>query len=134
MKDSNKRRLCFHATEKEYWSKIDFARSNRREMTPAEKALWKQIRKQQIDGHRFRRQHIITKYIVDFVCLKKRLIVEVDGGYHHEGDQPERDEKRRAELLEKGFDMIRFTNEQVLGDMPSVLKALRARLNGTTES
>ncbi|TCZ74722.1 endonuclease domain-containing protein [Flaviaesturariibacter aridisoli] len=131
MKDETRRRLCFHASEEQYWRKINFARSNRRAMTPAESALWQRVRKRQLGGHKFRRQHIIGRYIVDFVCLEQKLVLEVNGGYHLEGDQPQRDAERSSDLRDSGFTVLDFTNEEVLTDMPSVLARIAAQLGVT---
>ena len=72
-------------------------------------------------GEHFRRQHVILDYIPDFVCLSKQLIIEIDGGYHLEGEQPQRDEERTEELMRQGFRVLRFTNDEVIGDIDSVL-------------
>ena len=69
----------------------------------------------------FRRQHIIYDYIVDFVCLDRALVVEVDGAYHAEREQTEDDEVRTAHLEQIGFRVIRFKNEDVLYNIDSVL-------------
>ena len=71
---------------------------------------------------KFRRQHIIDEFIVDFVCLEKNLIIEVDGGYHNTDEQKEADALRTQILTEIGFHVIRFKNEQVIGDIDYVLK------------
>ena len=72
-------------------------------------------------GFQFRRQHAIEHYIVDFVCLRAWLVVEVDGGIHHEAGQAEYDGGRTHALQECGFLVLRFTNEAVLTELPRVL-------------
>lgn len=104
------------------------AKSNRRYMTPAESVLWEALREKQL-GVRFRRQHPIEGYIPDFVCLRKRLVVEIDGGYHFVGDQPVSDEERTFYLNQKGFEVIRFTNEEVFGNIDIVLDKIKDVLN-----
>ena len=88
------------------------ARMMRRNPTEAEYVLWKYIRNNQL-GYRFRRQQILDDYIVDFVCLEKKLIIEVDGKYHNDGEQREFDAMRQNKLQSEGYRMIRFTNEEV---------------------
>ena len=88
------------------------ARRMRNNPTEAEAVLWKYIRNNQL-RYRFRRQQIIDDYIVDFVCLDKKLIIEVDGKYHSDGEQREFDAMRQNKLLSKGYRIIRFTNEEV---------------------
>ena len=104
-----------------------FARENRKKQTPAELYLWEYLRQEQL-GVNFRRQHIIYDYIVDFVCLDKMLVVEVDGAYHAERKQVEDDEVRTAHLEQIGFRVIRFKNEEVLFDIEGVLKKIRNEL------
>lgn len=74
--------------------------------------LWDEISKNRF-GLKFRRQHIIGIYIADFVCLKYRLVIEVDGGYHSQSDQQASDALRTKALNDAGFKVIRFTNEEV---------------------
>lgn len=98
----------------------DFARENRKNMTEAESVLWNSLRNKSL-GVKFLRQHIIGDYIVDFVCQETGLIIEVDGGYHSEPCQKEDDETRTKYLESKGFKVIRFTNEEILFNIESVI-------------
>lgn len=93
------------------------AKSLRKRPTDAERFLWKYLRANQIDGLKFRRQEPIGKYIVDFVCYEKRLIVEVDGGQH----SSDRDEGRDAWLNSQGFKVQRFWNHEVLQNIEGVV-------------
>jgi very-short-patch-repair endonuclease len=95
------------------------------EMTDAEKFLWKHLKTKQL-GAKFRRQHIVDRYIPDFICLRSKLIIEVDGGIHK--FKKEYDEGRTAELNDLGYRVIRFTNEQVLNDIDSVLHSITSIL------
>ena len=97
-------------------------------MTKAESVLWECLRGTQL-GFQFRRQHPIYGYIPDFVCLKKRLVVEVDGGYHFVGNQPLSDEERTRYLKQYGFDVIRFTNDEVLTNIELVIKKIQQAMN-----
>ncbi len=95
--------------------------------TEAESALWEMLRRKNL-GDKFRRQHIIDEFIVDFVCLTKNLIIEVDGAYHNDPDVAESD-KLRTEILENsGYRVIRFTNEEVLVDTDNVLDKIKSAL------
>ena len=98
----------------------DFARENRKNMTEAESVLWNSLRNKSLDV-KFLRQHIIGDYIVDFVCQETGLIIEVDGGYHSEPCQKEDDETRTRYLESNGFKVIRFTNEEILFNIESVI-------------
>ena len=91
-------------------------------MTDAERFLWKYIRKRQLGGHKFRRQHPIGNYIVDFVCLKKNLIIELDGGQHL--NNIEYDTIRTQYLKLKGFKVVRFWNNQVFNETEGVLETI----------
>ena len=75
-----------------------------------------------MDGNRFRRQHPLGDFIVDFICIEKRLIVEVDGGQH--ADQTEKDSKRTAWLIGQGFEVLRFWNNEVLNDVEAVKRKI----------
>jgi guanylate kinase len=105
-----------------------FSKDNRRYMTPAESALWEILRGKNL-GFRFRRQHPIGDYIPDFVCLPKRLVIEVDGGYHFIGNQQLSDEERTQYLNRRGFDVLRFTNEEVIGDTNNVINQITMVMN-----
>ena len=101
-----------------------FAKENRQNMNVAERYLWDHLRDYQHTYH-FRRQHIIGDYIVDFVSLEYKLVIEVDGGYHAERQQMEDDARRTENLNHLGFDVVRFTNEEVLFDTGKTLERLR---------
>ncbi len=107
---------------------LDFAKQNRKEPTEAEDALWQELRGKKLDA-KFRRQHPISDFIVDFVSLKNNLVIEVDGGYHQTKKQQEHDAYRTWMLNENGFRVIRFTNKEVLGDMDKVLGVVRGYLS-----
>jgi|WetSurMetagenome_2_1015567.scaffolds.fasta_scaffold726902_1 very-short-patch-repair endonuclease len=87
------------------------ARELRKNLTPAEQKLWQHLRRGQIDGLHWRKQHAVGTYIVDFFCAKAKLVVEIDGDSH--ADQIEYDEARTAYLNELGYTVIRFTNREV---------------------
>ncbi len=95
--------------------------------TEAESALWELLRGKSI-GEKFRRQHIIGEYIVDFVCLKHQLVIEVDGGYHLTPEQQEQDRLRTEELQKLGYREIRFTNEEVLFAPEAVVAKISSAL------
>ena len=106
----------------------EYAKKNKKYSTEAERALWEALRGNNMGVH-FRRQHPIDCYIADFVCLEKMLIVEVDGGYHSERDQQEDDEERTKYLNVLGYRVVRFTNEEVFGDMNRVLHTINMCIN-----
>jgi len=105
------------------------ARELRKEMTPAEKKLWQVLRGTQLDGLYFRRQHAIGSYIVDFICTQAKLIIEVDGSSHLEQEEYDQERTRWLED-EKGYRVIRFTNDDVLRNVNGVLEAIREALKG----
>ena len=96
-------------------SKHEVARRLRKNMTDAERVLWRELRAARLGGYRFRRQTPLGKYVVDFVCLEARLVVEVDGGQHVE--RQEEDARRTAWLESQGFRVLRFWNNEVLGNL-----------------
>jgi very-short-patch-repair endonuclease len=106
------------------------ARALRKNLTEAERALWKHLRLRQQGGYKFRRQQHLGQYIVDFVCLKKRLVIEVDGGQHTE--QTKDDALRTAWLESQGFRVMRFWNNQVLQEMEAVKLAIWEALNSSS--
>ena len=105
---------------------VDRARCLRAGQTDAEQALWHRLRNRRLDGWRFRRQHEIDLYIVDFVCAEAALIVELDGGQH--GEQLIYDETRTQKLQERGYRVLRFWNNDVLKNLDSVLEVIQAAL------
>jgi len=109
---------------------IEEAKRMRKEPTDAEVALWELLRDKKLED-KFRRQHLIDDFIVDFVCLSKNLVIEVDGGYHNDPTQKEYDEQRTLYLNEKGFQVIRFTNEEVIGNTEAVLTKIKDILVNT---
>jgi very-short-patch-repair endonuclease len=104
------------------------ARQLRSNPTEAEKRLWSKLRLKQIDGHRFRRQVPIGAYVVDFVCLARRLIIEVDGGQHD--SRASQDDARTAWLERQGFSILCFWNNEVLGNIEGVYEIIVAHLAG----
>ncbi|QRN84405.1 endonuclease domain-containing protein [Chloroflexota bacterium] len=99
----------------------------RRNPTETEALLWEVLRKKQMDGFRFRRQHIIHTFIVDFYCPEAKLIIEIDGGIH--AAQTEYDGFREEVLVQMGYGVIRFTNEQVMKKVSTVLEEIRIKLS-----
>ncbi len=106
----------------------EFAHKNRQFATEAESLLWEQIRAKRL-AVKSNRQHIIGDYIVDFVCIEKKLVVEVDGGYHSEYEQIKKDELRTERLNGMGFNVIRFSNEEILGNIFGVINKIKNELN-----
>jgi adenine-specific DNA-methyltransferase len=96
------------------------AGSLRRNATDAEAKLWQCLRNRRLGGFKFRRQATVGYYVADFLCAEKRLIVELDGGQH----TPERDAGRTARLGALGYRVIRFWNNDVLGNTEAVLEAI----------
>ena len=119
----------FNSTSQEWNNTILFAKDNRKDLTEEEATIWEVIRNRRIEGFKFRRQHPVAGYIPDFVCLEKRLIIEIDGGYHNEEEQIKFDEARQNWLKENGFEMIRFTNEEVKTNLKQVVKKIADKLN-----
>jgi very-short-patch-repair endonuclease len=92
----------------------------REEMTEAELLLWERLRKNKNGGNRFRAQHPIGKFIVDFYCHEALLVIEIDGSIHQNDIVTERDEGRELEISKLGIKVVRFTNEQILNDIDKV--------------
>ena len=108
---------------------VDNAKTMRKEPTLTEALLWEELRRKNL-GERFRRQHPIGNYIADFVCLEKRLIIEVDGGYHTAEEQVELDEARTLELEQKYlFTVLRFSNDEVEKSIGSVVSKIKDALD-----
>jgi len=102
----------------------DFARNLRKQMSEADKRLWQLLRAQQLQGHKFRRQAAIGPYVVDFVCLSHKLIVELDGPHHDERNADRHDARRSAWLASRGFSAIRFWNHELDDEIRSVMESI----------
>ena len=99
---------------------LQAARELRQPQTPAEQKLWSRLRNRQLNGLKFRRQHPIDRFIIDFYCDEAKLCIEVDGDSHAE--QIEYDQARTAYLNELGYTVIRFTNREVFTQCEAVLQ------------
>jgi very-short-patch-repair endonuclease len=108
------------------------ARRMRRDPVYVERLFWTHIRDRKLAGFKFKRQHPIGSYIADFVCLEQKLIVELDGGIHRL--KAESDAVRDAVLQTQGYRVLRFTNAEVLGDVPTVLMIIRHALQSAAPS
>ena len=105
----------------------------RRDATPAERALWKGLRSAiDLPGTHFRRQVPLGPYVVDFCCLRHRLIVEVDGAVHDTAAAQVRDRRRDDYLRGEGFSVVRVTNDEVLTRLPMVIDRLTSMLVAAT--
>lgn len=93
----------------------------RNESTIEEVLLWKQLQKSKVKGRKFRRQHSVGAYILDFYCPEEKLCIELDGSQHFEMKQKEHDEERTRFLMNFGIRVLRFRNEEILYNMQSVL-------------
>ena len=101
-------------------------------MTPAEAHLWESLRAGKLNNLHFRRQHPISKFILDFYCHQFRLAIELDGSVHNEKDQKERDLGREEELTSLGITVLRFPNDFVLNQTNEVLKIITAEIQRIT--
>ena len=101
-----------------------YGRELRQEATEAEKLLWTELRNRKLDSLKFRRQHPLDKFIVDFYCNEKKLVVELDGGVHNEKINKEYDEARTAMLAGLNIIVLRFKNEDVINNMKEVLRKI----------
>jgi very-short-patch-repair endonuclease len=114
---------------------LQAAHELRQPQTPAEQKLWLHLRNRQLDGFKFRRQHPIDRFIIDFYCAEAKLCIEIDGDSHAE--QIEYDQARTEYLNERGYTVIRFTNREVFNQCEAVLQAIAAechRLMGDDDS
>jgi 5-methyltetrahydrofolate--homocysteine methyltransferase len=107
----------------------EFATHNRSNPTEAERTLWNLLKTKQLKGYKFRRQHIIGNYIADLVCLDRRLIVEIDGLIHQLPENIESDQIRTQWLNERGFKVLRITNEQVVNKTEETLDLIASTLD-----
>ena len=106
----------------------EYSLTHRKESTVAESVLWDKLRNKK-EGYKFLRQHIIGQFIADFVCLKKGLVIEVDGNHHQLPEMKLTDEERSRALKELGFDVLRFNNEEILYHGDEVIDKIHSRLS-----
>jgi very-short-patch-repair endonuclease len=99
-------------------------RQLRMSLTPAEALLWKQLQNRQIAGRKFRRQHSIGPYVLDFYCPRENLAVELDGAAHDHERAVKRDEMRTRYLVSVGIRVVRFENRDVMSNMEGVLRMI----------
>lgn len=117
----------YETSEKKYWHILkENAKDHRKNPTPEEAMLWEEVRNSKL-GHKIRRQHAIGFFIADFVCLDRRLVIEVDGEYHL--NNKEYDDARTSFLNQEGFTVIRFSNQQVKNDLQKVLSEIKSTLD-----
>ena len=108
------------------------ARTLRQRQTDAEKILWYHLRNRRLGGHKFRRQHPIGRYIVDYFCDAAHLVVELDGGGHNEPRQIAYDQVRTSWFEKQGLQVLRFWNDDVLTDTDKVLEAILGAIQNFT--
>jgi uroporphyrinogen-III synthase len=111
-----------------YIEKKNIARNLRKRQTYCEKVLWSELRNKKLLNLKFRRQYPINKYIVDFFCYEKKLIIELDGPLHEDNEKQKRDEIRQRELECLGYKIIRFRNEDLISKFDYVLKEIEEKI------
>ena len=105
---------------------VSLSRNLRKRQTDAENLLWRHLRGNQLEGLRFRRQHPLGRYIVDFICLEKRLVLEIDGGQH--AVEQDKDIERDNWLRTEGYRVLRFWNNDVLSNLEGVMESIRLNI------
>lgn len=120
-------------TTPELWEKLKpIARQKRKEPTEAENVLWQNLRNRQLSGFKFRRQHAVERFIVDFYCPEAGLVIEVDGPIHEY--QKEEDSIRQAFIESQELRLLRFTNEEVLNNINRVLNEITLVANTSSRT
>jgi Uncharacterized protein conserved in bacteria len=107
---------------------IEKCREYRHSPTKAEALLWEELRDRRLNGYKFRRQHPIAGFIVDFYCPEVKLAIEVDGSVHREPGQADYDRERSRILAETGVEVLRFWNEEVINGRPAVIERITAKI------
>ena len=121
-------------TQQGFQKALSLKRRLRTSMTPAEQFLWIKLRSKQCHAFKFRRQHAIGPFIVDFFCPEQLLVVEIDGDVHAEKTQRTKDLQREKYLRSLGLQVIRYTNHEVLNNLDGVLEHLLAVLSSDSTS
>lgn len=107
-------------------------REMRKNPTEAERVLWERLRDRRLNGYKFRRQHPIGGYVLDFYCAEAHLGIEVDGGVHLNVEQAVDDQRRSQDLARMGISILRFWNSEVLADLERVLSRISERVEERT--
>lgn len=115
----------YYGASMEIFRRAEILRNN---MTEAEGLLWNRLNFNQLKGFKFRRQHPINQFIVDFYCHKLKLVIELDGGIHLKKDVRERDSGRESVLRSFGLEIIRFNNDEVLTNIEVVISNINKRI------
>ena len=110
------------------------AKKLRANTTPHERILWRALKELPVEGTHFRRQAPIGRYIVDFLCPAKHLIIELDGGHHNDDETAKRDHERQFWLEQEGYRVVRFWNSEVTNDLTAVLERIYVELYGSREA
>jgi very-short-patch-repair endonuclease len=105
---------------------VPAARDLRARPTPAEEILWAKLRGRRLAGLKFRRQHPVGQFVVDFCCPDRRLVIELDGAVHLLPNQRQRDAERETLLAAAGYTILRFPNTAVHDDLPTILATIQA--------
>lgn len=111
---------------------VGTARNLRLQSTDVERKLWYRLRDRQIEHCKFRRQHPIAGYVLDFACEEQKLAIELDGGQHNRPDALKSDAQRTEALVEEGWRVLRFWNHEVIENIEGVLETVRAALTRKT--
>jgi len=111
--------------------KTVFARYLRKQQTDVELLLWQKLRDRRLVGYKFRRQKPIGYYIVDFICVEKMLVVEIDGGQHNTIKGKKYDDRRTQHLRKQGYNVIRFWDNEVIKEMDEVLNVINRALTSS---
>ena len=103
---------------------FEYSRELRQVSTDAEKLLWAELRNRKLNGLKFRRQHPIDKYIADFYCHERKLVIELDGAIHDEKENIDYDNARTFELKDLSINVLRFRNDEVINNTDGVLQKI----------
>ena len=111
----------------------EYAKQMRKDSTKAEEILWLRLKNRQLAGLKFRRQHPIDKFIADFYCHEKKLVIELDGNIHNNSEQTDLDNGRTETLNEFGITVLRFRNEEVINNIEAIISQMQNKLLSCTE-
>ena len=103
----------------------------RRNLSKAEILLWLQLKNKKVNGHKFRRQYSVGRYVIDFYCPGLKLAVEIDGGYHLADDAREYDEIRQKNIESYGIKFLRFSDKEVIKNIPGVIRSIQEFSKGS---